>query len=150
MLSLRRTLFACALLSVPVAMAPAGAQTPTPLGVWLHVDRRIQVKIAPCGELLLCGNLVWFMWPNDAEGLPLVDLKNPDPALRDRPLLGLQILRDLRRTGVNAWEDGEIYNPDDGESYRVQMSIEDDGTLRVRAYVLAPMFGETQIWTRFP
>jgi uncharacterized protein (DUF2147 family) len=145
---LRKALFACALISMPLATAPAEAQTPE--GVWLHVDRRIQVEIVPCGELLLCGNLVWFMWPNDAEGLPLVDLKNPDLALRGRPLLGLQILHGLRRTGVNTWEDGEIYNPDDGESYLVQMSIEDDGTLRVRAYVLVPMFGKTQIWTRFP
>ena len=149
MIELRSAVFLCLLLPALLATAPAGAQTPTPAGVWLHVDRRIQVKIAPCGDLL-CGNLVWFMWPKDAEGLPLVDLKNPDPALRARPLLGLQILRGLRRTGVDSWEDGEIYNPDDGESYRVQMSIQDDGALRVRAYVLVPAFGETQIWTRVP
>jgi hypothetical protein len=28
------------------------------------------------------------------------------------------------------------------------MSIQADGTLRVRAYVLLPIFGETEIWTR--
>ena len=28
------------------------------------------------------------------------------------------------------------------------MSIQNDGSLRVRAYVLIPVLGQTQIWTR--
>ena len=96
----------------------------------------------------MCAKIVWFKWPNDAQGLPLVDLKNTDPALRSRPLLGLTVLRDLRRTGENTWADGKIYNPDDGVDYQAEMSIEKNGTLRVRAYVLIPLFGHTLVWTR--
>jgi uncharacterized protein (DUF2147 family) len=96
----------------------------------------------------LCGKIVWFKWPNDAEGLPLVDVKNPDPALRTRPLLGLTTLWGLRRAGENTWDDGEIYNPDDGTEYQVLMSLQDDGTLRVRVYVFLSIFGETLIWPR--
>jgi hypothetical protein len=33
--------------------------------------------------------------------LPLVYLKNSNPALRGRPLLGLDVLQGLRRTGAN-------------------------------------------------
>jgi hypothetical protein len=47
----------------------------------------------------LCSKNIWFKWPNDAQGLPLIDLKYKDPALRSRPLLGLKILQGLRRTG---------------------------------------------------
>jgi uncharacterized protein (DUF2147 family) len=126
---------------------PDGGQSPTPVGVWLHANKRLQIEIGPCGERL-CGTLVWFQRPNDAQGLPLVDVKNKIPALRTRPLLGLSILYGLRRTGDNTWEDGKIYNPDDGEDYNTQMSIEEDGTLRVRAYVLLPLLGKTFIWTR--
>jgi uncharacterized protein (DUF2147 family) len=86
--------------------------------------------------------------PTTPKGLPLVDLKHPDPALRKRPLLGLTVLRGLRRTGENTWEDGRIYNPDDGTEYNASMSIQNDSTLRVRAYVLLPLFGHTFIWTR--
>lgn len=129
------------------AATPAIAQSPTPVGVWLHPNQRIQVEIAPCGDRL-CGRLIWFKWPNDAQGLPLVDLKNPAPALRSRPLLGLQILEGLRRTGDRTWEDGRIYNPDDGTLYRTTMSLQDDGSMRVRAFVLLPIFGQTLIWTR--
>jgi len=139
--------FACALFLMLLAALPASAQSPTPVGVWEDASERILVKIVPCGDFL-CGKLVWFKWPNDAQGLPVIDLKNKDPALRGRPLLGLTILRDLRCTGENTWEDGKIYDPNDGEDYRARMSIQDDETLRVRVYVLFPIFGETHIWTR--
>jgi uncharacterized protein (DUF2147 family) len=135
------------LLVVLLATSPAAAQGSTPVGVWLHANGRIRIEIAPCDDRL-CAKIVWFKWPNDTQGLPLVDLKNADPALRKRPLLGLTVLRGLRRAGENIWGGGEIYNPDDGVDYRAKMSIEDDGSLRIRAYVLLPLFGHTLIWTR--
>jgi uncharacterized protein (DUF2147 family) len=119
----------------------------TPVGVWLHANKRIRVQIFPCGDRL-CGKIIWFRWPNDAHGLPLVDLKNRNPALRSRPLLGLTVLRDLRHTGENIWTSGRIYNPDDGGDYAAQMAIQDDHTLRVRAYVRLLVLGKTQIWSR--
>ncbi len=129
-----------------VAATPVGAQDLTPVGVWLHPNGRIRVAIAPCGDRL-CGKLVWFRRPNDAEGLPLVDIKNSNPALRTRPLLGLTILRGLRRKGARSWGDGRIYNPDEGVDYRAQMTIAEDGNLHVRAYVLTPILGKTFVWT---
>jgi uncharacterized protein (DUF2147 family) len=130
-----------------VVAAPVGAQSPTPVGIWLHANGRIQVAIAPCSDRL-CGKIVWLKRPDDASGRPLVDFKNPNPALRARPLLGLTVLQGLRRTGERTWEDGQIYNPDDGTDYRALMSIQDNGDLLVRAYLLLPMLGKTQIWTR--
>ena len=138
--------FSCLLLAL-IAATPAGAQSPTPVGVWLHDNKRIEIEIAPCGDKL-CGKLVWFKWPNDAQGLPLVDLKNTNPALRTRPLLGLTVLEGLSHAGENTWEGGRIYDPDNGVDYSASMSIQDDSTLRVRAYVLLPLFGQTFIWTR--
>jgi uncharacterized protein (DUF2147 family) len=138
--------FFCFLFAALLGVSPVHAQSATPAGIWLHANQRIKIEIVPCGDRL-CGKLVWFRWPNDAQGLPLVDLKNPDPALRTRPLLGLTVLSGLRRASENAWEDGKIYNPDDGENYSAKMSINKDGSLRIRVYVLLPLFGKTQIWT---
>ena len=139
--------FAIGLAVMALAATPVGAQTPTPVGVWLHDNKRIEIAIMPCGDRL-CGKLVWFKWPNNAQGLPLVDLNNPDSALRTRPLLGLLVLNGLHRTGANTWADGNIYNPDDGVTYAASMSMQDDGSLEVRAYVLLPMLGKTFVWTR--
>jgi uncharacterized protein (DUF2147 family) len=137
----------CFLLLTLLTTTTVTAQGPTPAGLWLHANGRIQLEITPCGSLL-CGKLVWFRRPNDAQGQPLVDLKNPDPALRARPLLGLTVLTGLRPAGKGEWEDGEIYNPDDGERYHAVMSLQEDGTLHTRAYVVIPLLGKTQIWTR--
>lgn len=135
-------------LAVALVLAtPACAQETTPVGVWLDSSERIQVEIAPCGDRL-CGTLIWFRWPHDVEGAPLVDLKNTDPALRGRPLLGLTILEGLRQVDARTWADGRIYNPNDGVNYQARMSIRADGALRVRAYVLLPLLGKTYIWTR--
>ena len=139
--------FAYALLFALLAATPVNAQSQTPVGVWLHANKRIRVAIAPCGDRL-CGKIVWFRWPNDAQGLPLLDLKNANPALRTRPLLGLTVLNGLRRADDGTWKDGRIYNPDDGEDYRALMLVQADGKLRVRAYVLLPTLGKNLIWTR--
>lgn len=66
---------------------------------------------------------------------------------RPRPTLGLTVLRDLRRTGDKTWEDGKVCDPDDGADYGARMSIDEDGTLHVRAYVLLPIFGKTLVFT---
>lgn len=139
--------FVCILLFLLLAVPPGIAQSETPAGIWLHANKRIRVAISHCGRQL-CGKIVWFKWPNDAQGLPLVDLKNKNPALRARPLLGLTVLRGLHRAGENTWTGGKVYNPDDGMDYEAQMSIQGDRTLSVRAYVLLPALGQTQIWTR--
>src|SRR5215212_7895971 len=75
---------------------PVSGQNLTPIGVWLHSSERVKVEISRWGEHL-CGQIVWLSWLDDPQGLPLVDLNNSDPILRTRPLLGLIVLRDLRR-----------------------------------------------------
>jgi uncharacterized protein (DUF2147 family) len=134
-------------LGLLLASSSASAQDSTPVGVWLHPNQRIQVEIAACGTKL-CGKMVWFRWPNDAAGLPLVDIKNVNPALRTRPLLGLKIVHGLHRADKRTWVDGRIYNPDDGVEYNSVMTIDPNGSLRVRAYFLLPLLGKTLIWTR--
>ena len=129
--------------------SPAVAQDRSPVGVWLHANERIRVEISPCNAGL-CGEIVWFRWPNDDAGLPLVDLKNRDPALRNRPLLGLRVIEGLRPDGKGKWVGGRIYNPDDGRDYRADLTVGADGILRVRAYVLLPILGKTLLWTKVP
>jgi len=138
---------ACALLLMLLIPMTVYAQSPTPVGVWEDLSERVLVKIAPCGDRL-CGKIIWFRWPNDDQGLPMVDLKNTDPSLRTRHLLGLKVLYGLHLDDDGKWTDGKIYNPNDGVDYNAQMWILDDDTLRVRLYDLFPLFGETQIWTR--
>jgi uncharacterized protein (DUF2147 family) len=132
---------------VSVASFPARSQDLTPIGVWLHQDKRFEVQIGPCGNQL-CGKIIWLKSPDDATGHPRVDEKNPDPSLRSQPLLGMTVLHVPMSGDQHTLKDGTIYNPDDGSAYSAIVSVADDGTLRIHAYVLAPFLGKTVVFTR--
>lgn len=118
------------------------------VGTWATEGGKSHVEISRCGSHL-CGEIVWLQEPNDAAGKPKVDRNNPDQALRDRPIIGLPLLNGfVAGSEPGTWEDGTIYNPEDGETYSCTMTLLDDGRLRVRGYVGLPIFGKSQVWTR--
>lgn len=142
-------LFVCGagIASVSPVSAALGSNAATPIGFWLFPNQRFAISIEQCGDQL-CGRVAWLKAPYDDRGVPRVDSKNADPILRSRPVLGLTVLTGLRQTANGDWEDGEIYNPDDGSHYLAQLSTNEDGSLRVRAYIGMPALGETLILTR--
>jgi uncharacterized protein (DUF2147 family) len=87
--------------------------------------------------------------PNTQEGDPIrCDDKNPDPALRGRPLKGLAVLTGFEFDGENRWVNGKIYDPNSGNTYKATVTLADDDTLKVRGYVGFSLFGRTETWTR--
>lgn len=132
-----------------VAHSSGGAKSPE--GVWMTEGGKARIRIEPCGDGL-CGRIVWLPKPNNADGTPRRDRKNPNPALRNRPLLGMQILTGFRRDAKkpNRWTGGRIYDAGGGRSYRAVLTIRKDGRLNVRGYVAVPLFGGSQNWTRVP
>ena len=68
--------------------------------------------------------------------------------LRNRPVVGMTILRGLRGLG-GEYDGGTILDPDEGRTYRCSARLLDGGRkLEVRGYVGVPFFGRTQIWVR--
>jgi uncharacterized protein (DUF2147 family) len=135
----------------------ASAQGPSVMGTWLTASKAAQVHLAPCADTArgpLCGQVVKLIDPKDAGGKPMVpeeviDAHNADPSLRGRKVLGMMLLYGFTRTSdPNSFESGTIYNGENGKTYRANITLQTDGTLRLRGYVGTPMFGETQIWTR--
>ncbi|MGF1610460.1 MAG: DUF2147 domain-containing protein [Kiloniellales bacterium] len=125
--------------------APATASNESMAGVWLTKDNRSQVEIAPCGDSL-CGTIVWLRPKSDGTPSTTRDKRNSDPALRDRPLLGLQIMSGFRPDGPNEWSDGKIYNPDDGRTYEPTLSLRGDGTLKLEACIL--FICQSEVWQK--
>jgi uncharacterized protein (DUF2147 family) len=139
-----------AALALAVLTGPAAAANV--LGTWATAEDKSHVEIVACAAApdKLCGSIVWLKEPNDEAGQPKTDKNNPDEALRTRPVVGLPLLSgfvpDITEQG--RWTDGEIYNPEDGETYSCTMELLPDGRLEVRGYVGLPIFGKSQIWTR--
>jgi uncharacterized protein (DUF2147 family) len=115
------------------------------LGLWATEGAESHVQIERCGEAL-CGKLAWLQEPNNERGEPKLDKFNSDDALKLRPILGLMIIRNfVADTDGNCCK-GRIYNPEDGHTYRSNLTQVDDGILKVEGCFL--IFCKGQIWTR--
>jgi uncharacterized protein (DUF2147 family) len=134
----------------------ASAQTGV-MGTWLTQSGVAQVKIAPCADPktgAVCGIIVGLINPKGPDGKVVapevaIDYRNPDPTLRSRKVIGMPLIWGFKAgSEPNSFEDGKIYNGENGKIYSANMSLQPDGKLRLRGYVGSPMFGETQLWTR--
>jgi uncharacterized protein (DUF2147 family) len=116
------------------------------LGQWLTTDGLSKVEIYR-NENEFLGKIVWLKEP-DKDGKPKVDEKNPDETLRSRPVLGMTIMRGLAFDGDDTWKGGKIYDPKSGNDYSAKMTLADPHTLKLRGYIVIPLVGRTEIWTR--
>ena len=85
---------------------------------------------------------------DEVTGKPKVDDENPDPALQDRPIIGLVILKDFEFDGEEEWEDGTIYDPKNGKTYSCYMHIDEEGVLKIRGFIGFSWIGRSSYWTR--
>jgi uncharacterized protein (DUF2147 family) len=116
-------------------------------GWWLDESKAGGILIEPCGENM-CGKLGWMLHPLTDKGQPKIDTKNPDAKLHGRSFCNMQIMGGFVKSGPGEWEDGWIYNPDDGETYQSHFALLADGTLRLRGFIGISLLGQSQIWTR--
>jgi len=146
-----RLLLMSVLVSTFSATALAGAAEHKIHGLWVDNKdpsrQKFAVMVEDCGSKV-CGSLYWLKKPASANGLPKRDKHNPNEALRDRPLCGLQILTGFQHANDALWQDGEIYNPDDGLNFSSTMKLSPQGTLKIRGYVGISLFGKTLEWVR--
>jgi uncharacterized protein (DUF2147 family) len=144
----RTTTWAASAALLSLLAYPAAAQGRADIaGRWATQGFGSVVEFRRCAgaEATMCGRLVWLWAPNDG-GRPRADRHNPDPALRSRPLLGVEIVHGLRPAAPGIWTEGRLYNPDDGRTYTGTIRLK-DGVLELRGCALKVVC-QTQIWRR--
>ena len=117
------------------------------VGKWLSQNNQTIIQIYANGDSY-SGRVAWYYDPFDDEGKPLTDINNPDPRMQKRRLMGLVILEDLRYSGDNTWTGGEIYQPKRGKTYSCKITMLENETLEVNAYIGLTIFGKTVTWSR--
>ncbi|MBN9089221.1 MAG: DUF2147 domain-containing protein [Reyranella sp.] len=145
------------LASAVLIASSASAQQQGVMGTWLTESGVAQVKIEPCADAKsgpACGHIVGLINPKGPDGQVVApevatDYRNENASLRSRKVIGMPLIWGFKKTNdSNAFEEGQIYNGEDGKTYTANISLQPDGKLRLRGYVGTPLFGKTQLWTR--
>ena len=110
-----------------------------PTGDWHVADKTAVIQIASCGDAL-CGTIASTLTPG-------IDEHNPDPSLRNRSIVGVQILLGMKPDDQGRWK-GEIYNPENGRTYLGFISLTSDNVLRIDGCVLGGLLCGGENWTR--
>ncbi|MEM9859936.1 MAG: DUF2147 domain-containing protein [Bacteroidota bacterium] len=143
---MKRALITCLFFLIG-AVAFAQEEADAILGVWESGSGKARIKIDKSGDKYY-GRIVWLREPKDENGKPKVDKNNPDEKLRTKPLLGYRMLRDFNYVGDKTWEDGTIYDPENGSTYSCTIEMKNKNTLDVRGFIGVSLFGRTDVWKR--
>ena len=144
-LRIRRVALLATILLPMTALAEIAAEHVE--GMWLSADGTGWIKIelsdnVPTGSIAGSADESGNRGPSDKDNL------NPDPALRDRLLLGLTIMDGFTYAGGGKWKSGRIYDPNSGKTYKCRLTLVDEDTLELRGYIGFSLLGRTETWTR--
>lgn len=89
--------------------------------------------------------VVWLEKPNNPDGTPRTDRKNPDKAKRNVRSDSVVLIEKVTYDH-GAWKNGRIYDPTKGKTFNVEITFKDDKTLAVKGSLL--MFSKTVYWTK--
>jgi uncharacterized protein (DUF2147 family) len=134
------------LLFTAISFTGFGQNKDAILGKWINSTGEAHVEIFKKADKYN-GKIVWLKTQKDEKGIVKTDLKNPDPALRSRPILGMEMLRDFVYDD-GKWTDGKIYDPKSGKTYSCNMNIKENGDLNMRGYIGVSLLGRTEVWKR--
>jgi uncharacterized protein (DUF2147 family) len=115
-----------------VPCGPSHAASVDPTGYWVkpNSERTAKILVTRCGRGL-CSKIAWLEDPNDSHGRPLRDIRNDNPSLRGRSIVGLPIFSNLMQSAPGTWA-GKIYNPEDGHTYSVTVTMVSKREMRLR------------------
>jgi uncharacterized protein (DUF2147 family) len=144
-------------LSILLAMflatpAFASAEPGDIFGIWLTEGGSAKLEIFPCGDKA-CGKVIWLKQPNYVDssdgpvGTEKVDRKNSDPALRNHPIVGMQVMEGLSPEG-GWWRNGSCYDPQSGNTYQCKMQLTSPSELRLRGFIGISLIGRSYTLNR--
>ncbi|MFY7830124.1 MAG: DUF2147 domain-containing protein [Flectobacillus sp.] len=115
-------------------------------GMWLTADKLSKIQIYEENGKYH-GKIAWLKQPT-INGKPVLDTQNQDESLRNKPMLGLVLLKNFKEESKNTWRNGTIYDPRSGKTYDCVLTLKNANTLDVRGYIGKPIFGKSVTFTR--
>lgn len=127
-----------AVFGILVLANPVVAQAQDPSGTYLSETGETRVRIAKCGSAF-CGTIVAVQ--GEAK-----DVNNPDPQLRTRNLVGVQMISNIQPAG-EAFT-GSLYNYKEGKTYTGKMNFKGGNAMQLSGCILGGLICRSQTWTK--
>ena len=90
------------------------------------------VKIETCNNSI-CGEIATVFTEEGVDPESVLDENNKDKSKRERPIVGINILSDfsIEKSDQKIFKGGKIYDPRSGNTYKSNLYLNEDGTLKV-------------------
>ena len=90
------------------------------------------VKIETCNNSI-CGEIATVFTEEGVDPKSILDENNKDKLKRERPIVGINILSDfsIEKSDQKIFKGGKIYDPRSGNTYKSNLYLNEDGTLKV-------------------
>lgn len=121
----------------PAAIGEAGI-----IGEWWTEQKDGRIRFYKYRDGTYRGVLAWSKRPRP-------DTENDNPKLRSRSVVGILLMWKLHYDEEGEFEDGYVYNPEDGNVYRFDAKVLGPDKLEIHGYLGISLFGQTQVWTRY-
>ena len=112
-------------------------------GFWLTSQSIVQVKNC---DKSLCATIEHLFVDDDVDPKSIMDSNNKKRSLRDRPLIGINLLEEFpsNASGKKVLKGGKIYDPGRGRVFKSNLYLLDDGTLKVEGCLMG--ICDHEIW----
>ena len=117
------------------------------LGTWLNSENKGKIQLRECGNESLCGQIVWLKDPLDENGKPWRDILNPDPKLKRREVVGIDVMINTKKIAPMTWQ-GHIYDPEVGKTYYLKHLKISGDQVEIKGCLPAGWPCRTKYWTR--
>jgi uncharacterized protein (DUF2147 family) len=142
MIPLKKLILRIALITIILSgiTGMASAQADPIEGIWFNDKKDAKIQVFKANGKFY-GKIIWIKEQTK------LDENNPKPALRSKSLVGLVILLGCEKDG-DTYDNGRIYDPENGKTYSCTIKNKGNNTLALRGYIGLSLFGRTTEWER--
>jgi uncharacterized protein (DUF2147 family) len=130
--------FAC--LAFTFATAAEELKEQDIFGNWVFPENGTLIRFYRCGEGV-CGKITKVADPSRR------DVHNPDPKLRNRPIVGIVLFSSVSKKGPTTWR-GKLYNTLDGSTYEGTLNLLDKNKFVVVGCIFGNLLCDAKTFIR--
>ncbi len=105
------------------------------IGIWWNDEKTTKIQVEKKDGKYV-GTIVYIVPEKYRNGEPPKDSENPDLKLRNRSIVGVQILNGfVYNAKKKEWQEGTIYDPKSGNTYDCYAWMESNDLLKLKGFI---------------